>query len=157
MSTPREIYVFTDGGCHGNPGPGGWAYIIEGADGRQSASGAEAETTNNRMELEAVIRALEYLLGQGYCRDGVIHVFTDSQYVRNGITGWISRWESNGWRTSAKKPVKNRELWMRLRNAEQRCRVEWHWVRGHSGHPENEEVDGMVQEAIRAAAVSPSS
>lgn len=144
----KTIHIYTDGGCHGNPGPGGWAYIIEADGMRHSARGAEARTTNNRMELEAVIRALGYLAEHRMCEDATVHIHTDSQYVRNGITTWIHTWERNGWKTSGKKPVKNRELWMKLRAAEERCRVEWHWVRGHSGHAENEEVDGLVQEAI---------
>jgi ribonuclease HI len=142
------IHIYTDGGCHGNPGPGGWAYIIEAEGLRHTAEGASLRTTNNRMELEAVIRALTYVADRGLCSEAAVHVHTDSQYVRNGITSWIHTWEKNGWKTSAKKPVKNRELWMQLREAAQRCPVEWHWVRGHSGHAENEEVDALVQKAI---------
>lgn len=148
VSDTTEIHVYTDGGCHGNPGPGGWAYVLEVDGARHVAKGAENQTTNNRMELTAVIHALTYLYRNGLCEEATVHIHTDSQYVRNGITSWIHTWERNGWKTSAKKPVKNRELWMSLREAEQRCRVEWHWVRGHSGHAGNEEVDGLVQEAI---------
>lgn len=148
MSDAKEIHVYTDGGCHGNPGPGGWAYVLEVDGARYMAKGAEDETTNNRMELTAVINALTHLYRNGLCEESTVHIHTDSQYVRNGITSWIHTWERNGWKTSARKPVKNRELWIRLREAEQRCRVEWHWVRGHSGHAGNEEVDGLVQEAI---------
>jgi len=149
-ATQDEVHIFTDGGCHGNPGPGGWAFILESGSGRHTERGAAHRTTNNRMELEAVIRALSYAAEHGLCEGATIHVHTDSQYVRNGITSWIRNWERNGWKTSSKKPVKNRELWMKLRDAEKRCRVEWHWVRGHAGHAENEEVDGLVQEAIAA-------
>jgi ribonuclease HI len=148
VSDAKEIQVYTDGGCHGNPGPGGWAYVLEVDGARYMAKGAENQTTNNRMELTAVIHALTHLYRNGLCEDSTVHIHTDSQYVRNGITSWIHTWERNGWKTSAKKPVKNRELWISLRDAEQRCRVEWHWVRGHSGHAGNEEVDGLVQEAI---------
>ncbi|MFO8064605.1 MAG: ribonuclease HI [Spirochaetota bacterium] len=148
MVRTEEIHVYTDGGCHGNPGPGGWAFVVEGADLRHSSHGAEAKTTNNRMELEAVIRALTYLAEQGYCEESTVHVHTDSQYVRNGITSWIHSWEKNGWKTAAKKPVKNRDLWIKLREAERLCSVQWHWVRGHSGHAQNEEVDSLVQDAI---------
>ncbi|MFP4372949.1 MAG: ribonuclease HI [Spirochaetaceae bacterium] len=144
----KEVHVYTDGGCHGNPGPGGWAYVLEVDGFRHAEKGAEKRTTNNRMELSAVIHALRHLSRQGLCESATVHIHTDSQYVRNGITSWIHTWEGNGWKTSARKPVKNRELWMSLREAERRCRVEWHWVRGHSGHAGNEEVDGLVQDAI---------
>ena len=149
MSDSQAVHIFTDGGCHGNPGPGGWAFIVEREGTRHTAHGGAPATTNNRMELEAVIHALEYAAEHGLCTTSV-HIHTDSQYVRNGITTWIINWERNGWKTSAKKPVKNRELWMKLREAEKRCPVEWHWVRGHSGHPQNEEADALVQEAIAA-------
>lgn len=150
MSDSMGVHIFTDGGCHGNPGPGGWAFIIEGDGTRHTANGGAPATTNNRMELEAVIRALEYVSDHGLCDQYPVHIHTDSQYVRNGITKWIFNWERNGWKTSGKKPVKNRELWMKLREAERNCSVEWHWVRGHSGHLQNEEADALVQEAIAA-------
>src|SRR6056297_2756012 len=144
----EAITIYTDGGCSGNPGPGGWAFVLNDGQLQRERSGGAPATTNNRMELTAVIEALKTVQEELKESNRAIEVYTDSQYVRNGITSWIHNWERNGWKTSARKPVKNRELWIRLRDAEQRCNVEWHWVRGHSGHAGNEEVDGLVQEAI---------
>ena len=132
----NKIQIYTDGGCHGNPGPGGWAFIV--SDGKQSAeeSGFEAETTNNRMELKAVIRALEYAGRKWGCGEGTgteIEIFTDSQYVQKGISEWIIAWEKNSWKTAAKKPVKNKDLWVRLKELSDSCRPVWNWVRGHAG------------------------
>ena len=139
------VEIFTDGACRGNPGPGGWAALLR-KDGRErEISGGEPATTNNRMELTAAIRALEAL--NRPCR---VELHTDSTYVRDGITRWIHRWLSNGWRTSDKKPVKNAELWQALIEAVDPHRVEWHWVKAHDGHPENERVDALACAAADA-------
>jgi ribonuclease HI len=140
--------VYTDGGCSGNPGPGAWAYVMSGPEGRRSGSGAEPMTTNNRMELVAVIRALEQLESAA-APPASATVHTDSQYVKKGITEWIHQWQRTGWRNSAGDPVKNRELWERLLELEQRARPAWSWVRGHAGDPLNEECDALVQTEIR--------
>lgn len=145
----EEILIFTDGGCSGNPGPGGWAYVIVSpSKGVLSERwGAERDTTNNRMELSAVIAALEAVLADG--ADGRrATVYTDSQYVQKGISTWIVSWKRNGWRTAAKEPVKNKELWQKLDLLASRLRVEWRWVKGHAGHEYNERCDAMTQEAI---------
>lgn len=142
------IDVFTDGGCWGNPGPGGWAYVIKAEGLELQKNGFDAATTNNRMELLAVISALEYLEAQGKLAGIAIH--TDSQYVKNGITQWIHTWLKNSWKTASKEPVKNKELWMRLWELNQKARPEWKWVKGHAGHPENELCDQLVQQAIGA-------
>ncbi|NIR61733.1 MAG: ribonuclease HI [Gammaproteobacteria bacterium] len=138
-----EVEAFTDGACRGNPGPGGWGVVLRYGDRERELRGGERATTNNRMELMAAIRALEAL--KRPCR---VRVTTDSQYVRNGITDWMARWKRNGWKTANRKPVKNKDLWQRLDAAMQRHRVEWHWVRGHSGHPENERADRLANRAI---------
>jgi len=144
--------IYTDGGCSGNPGPGGWAYVMvqETFQGRQIIAqnmGAEKETTNNRMELTAVISALRALKKM----EGVPHqaaVYTDSQYVQKGITEWIRVWKRNSWKTSDKKPVKNKELWMELDSIAGEFSLKWEWVRGHAGNEYNELCDSMTQEAI---------
>ncbi|GGM06400.1 ribonuclease HI [Pseudooceanicola nanhaiensis] len=138
-------YAYTDGACSGNPGPGGWGALLQAKDGatvvkERELKGGEAQTTNNRMELLAAINALE-TLGRGTA----ITVVTDSQYVKNGVTGWIHGWKRNGWKTAAKKPVKNAELWQRLDAAAQRHDVTWEWVKGHAGHPENERADELAR------------
>ena len=139
----RGVEIFTDGACSGNPGPGGWGVIMRYSDTEKELSGGEYETTNNRMKLMAAIQGLEALTrGVSVC------VITDSTYVRNGITTWIHRWKQNNWRTSARKPVKNMDLWQRLELALTRHQVEWHWVRGHAGHPENERADLLARAAI---------
>lgn len=130
------VEVFTDGACLGNPGPGGWAALLRWRDSEKLLAGGEAATTNNRMELMAAIMALEALK-----RTCVVLLTTDSQYVRHGVEQWMTRWCANGWRTADGKPVKNRDLWERLAEACARHEVRWAWVRGHSGHPENERVD----------------
>jgi ribonuclease HI len=135
--------IFTDGACSGNPGPGGWGAVMRWRGVEKELSGGEAETTNNRMELMAAICALENLK-----RPAQVRLHTDSQYLRDGITKWIVKWRENGWKTAAKKPVKNAELWRRLEEAAARHQVEWHWVRGHSGHPENERADELARGAI---------
>lgn len=142
------VSLYTDGGCHGNPGPGGWAFrIVDGAGTVvDEASGGDAATTNNRMELTAVIRGLEVLDG----RAASVTVVTDSQYVRQGITDWINRWKRNGWLTAAKKPVKNSDLWRTLDALNARVAPAWRWTRGHAGDTHNEACDRMVQRAIAA-------
>ena len=140
-----ELFAYTDGACSGNPGPGGWGVLLRAMEAgevvkERELSGGEAETTNNRMELLAAIHALE-VLG----RPSDITVITDSQYVKNGVTGWIHGWKKNGWKTAAKKPVKNAELWQRLDTAQARHRVKWEWVKGHAGHPENERADELAR------------
>ena len=148
--------LYTDGGCHGNPGPGGWAFVLEYDGKRVERNGAEYETTNNRMELQAVIAGLSYVneigtrpVGSTEER-GSVTVYTDSQYVKNGITSWIHNWLRNGWRTSAKKPVKNRDLWMTLHELTEQLDVQWEWLRGHAGHDGNERCDLLVQKAIQS-------
>ena len=133
------VEIYTDGACRGNPGPGGWAALLRTGDKEREISGGESPTTNNRMELVAAIRALTAL--KKPCR---VALYTDSNYVRDGITKWIFNWQRNNWRTADKKPVKNAELWQELLAAAQPHRVEWHWVKGHSGHPENDRVDAIA-------------
>ncbi len=139
--------VFTDGGCSGNPGPGGWAYIVLQGDHRLQGSGGEEATTNNRMELTAVIEALKRVLAEG--PDPELDLYTDSRYVQQGITNWIRKWEKNGWRSSTREPVKNQDLWRELRRLSASEKIRWHWLAGHRGHQYNEECDRMVQEEIR--------
>jgi len=133
------VEIFTDGACRGNPGPGGWAALLRTGGKEREISGGEAHTTNNRMELVAAIQALEAL--KKPCR---VALYTDSNYVRDGITKWIHGWRRNGWRTADKKPVKNADLWQELCTAAEPHRVEWHWVKGHSGHVENDRVDALA-------------
>jgi len=137
------IEIYTDGACRGNPGPGGWAALLRLGDHEREISGAEAHTTNNRMELTAVIRALEALKRPVQAR-----VYTDSEYVRRGITEWLAAWKARGWRTADRKPVKNQDLWQRLDELCAGHRIEWHWVPGHAGVPGNERVDRLANEAI---------
>ena len=139
------VEIFTDGACRGNPGPGGWAALLRYRDSSRVVSGAYPDTTNNRMELTAAIEGLERLTRP--CR---VVLSTDSEYLRRGITEWVPRWKRNGWRTSQKTAVKNRDLWQRLDAAAKPHRIDWRWVKGHSGHPENEEVDRVANEAIDA-------
>lgn len=138
--------IFTDGGCSGNPGPGGWAFIICFEDGPDRSSGGEANTTNNRMELTAVIRSLERLKEAGH--NGQARISTDSQYVQLGISKWIKSWLKNGWKTSDGKPVKNKDLWLRLSELADELHPEWRWVKGHAGDPLNEECDRLVRVEI---------
>ena len=140
-----ELFAYTDGACSGNPGPGGWGVLLVARDGdrvvkERELSGGEAETTNNRMELLAAIHALEALE-----RPARLTIVTDSVYVRNGILDWLAGWKRNGWRTAAKKPVKNEDLWRRLDDAHARHEVTWEWVKGHAGHPENERADELAR------------
>ncbi len=143
--TEPIVSVFTDGACSGNPGPGGWGAILRWAGHEREISGAEPHTTNNRMELLAAISALEALK-----RPCSVDLHTDSQYLRQGITGWIEGWKRNGWRTADRKPVKNVDLWQRLAAAVARHDVRWHWVRGHAGHALNERADELARAAIAA-------
>lgn len=144
-----ELFAYTDGACSGNPGPGGWGVLMRAMDGdtvlkERELQGGEAETTNNRMELLAAIHALETLE-----RSSRITIVTDSAYVKNGVTGWIHGWKRNGWKTSSKKPVKNVELWQRLDEVQARHIVEWEWVKGHAGHPENERADELARAGMK--------
>ncbi len=139
------VEIFTDGACRGNPGPGGWAALLRKGGREREISGGEPATTNNRMELTAAIRALESL--NRPCR---VELHTDSTNVRDGITRWIHRWRTNRWRTTDKKPVKNSELWQALIEAVDPHRVEWHWVKAHDGHPENERADALACAAADA-------
>jgi ribonuclease HI len=137
------VEIFTDGACRGNPGPGGWGAILRFRDTEKELSGGEAQTTNNRMEMMAAIAALETL--KRPCR---VKLYTDSQYLRDGITQWLRGWKARGWRTADKKPVKNIDLWQRLDAAATAHQVEWLWVRGHAGHPENERADALARAAV---------
>ncbi|MFO7770569.1 MAG: ribonuclease HI [Roseovarius gahaiensis] len=140
-----KLIAYTDGACSGNPGPGGWGVLLQAVENgtvikERELSGGEAETTNNRMELLAAITALETL-----AKPSALTIVTDSAYVKNGVTGWIHGWKRNGWKTSAKKPVKNVDLWQRLDTAQHRHQVTWEWVKGHAGHPENERADELAR------------
>ena len=137
-----EVEIFTDGACKGNPGPGGWGAVIRSGASEKEISGGEPLTTNNRMELLASIRALEALT-----RPCQVALHTDSVYVRDGITKWIHGWRRNGWKTADRKPVKNAELWLELVEAAAPHKVEWHWIKGHSGHPENDRADQLACDA----------
>ncbi len=143
MSAKPQITIYTDGACSGNPGPGGWGAILIADHHRKELSGGEGTTTNNRMELMAAIAALEALR-----RPSIVTLFTDSRYVRDGISNWIHGWRRNGWRTAAKKPVKNAELWQRLDQAQARHEITWQWLKGHAGDPENERADELARSAI---------
>jgi ribonuclease HI len=138
-----HVQIFTDGACSGNPGPGGWGALLRFGAREKELKGGEALTTNNRMELMAAISALEALK-----RSCSVDLYTDSNYLREGITKWIHSWRRNGWRTAEKKPVKNAELWQRLDQALSRHRIQWHWVRGHAGHIENERADALAREGM---------
>jgi ribonuclease HI len=137
------VEIFSDGACRGNPGPGGWGVLLRSNGAEKELYGGEAATTNNRMELTAVIRALEALK-----RPSRVRLYTDSQYVQKGISAWILDWKRRGWRTADKKPVKNLDLWQRLDELAAAHDVEWHWVKGHAGHPENERADRLANKGI---------
>jgi ribonuclease HI len=139
----KKVEMYTDGACRGNPGPGGWGVLLRYNGVEKELHGGEAETTNNRMELMAAIQGLEALT-----RPVVVDLTTDSQYVMKGITEWLDNWQRRGWKTSANKPVKNYELWQRLIAALEKHEVHWHWVRGHTGHPENERADELANQGI---------
>ena len=143
MATESPINIFTDGGCRGNPGPGGWGVLLQAGDAEKEIWGGEPETTNNRMELTAVIRALEALK-----RRVPVQIHTDSQYVHKGISLWIHNWKRNGWRTADKKPVKNADLWQRLDILAGEHDIKWSWVKGHAGHPGNERADRLANRGI---------
>jgi ribonuclease HI len=143
----KKVEVFTDGACRGNPGPGGWGALLRYGETEKSICGGEKETTNNRMELMAAIQGLKAL--NAAC---VVHLTTDSTYVRKGITEWIHGWKKNGWKNSQKKPVKNADLWQILElEAERHVEVQWHWVKGHSGHRENELADDLANAGLEKA------
>ncbi|MDA8231134.1 MAG: ribonuclease HI [Magnetospirillum sp.] len=141
-----QVELFTDGACSGNPGPGGWGAILRFKGVEKELKGGEPLTTNNRMELMAVIAGLGALT-----RPCTVAVYTDSQYVQKGISEWLRAWKARGWKTADNKPVKNEDLWRRLDEAAARHRVSWHWVRGHAGHPENERADRLAREGAREA------
>ncbi|MCK5167695.1 MAG: ribonuclease HI [Rhodospirillaceae bacterium] len=143
MSENNGVSIFTDGACSGNPGPGGWGVLMLWGEQEKEIYGGEPDTTNNRMELMAAIRGLESLK-----RGMKVRLYTDSTYVRDGITKWIHGWKKNGWKTAAKKPVKNQDLWQLLEKAILEHEVEWHWVKGHSGHPENERADELARRGV---------
>ena len=141
----NEVTIFTDGACSGNPGPGGWGALLQFGEHERELKGGERNTTNNRMELTAAIAALEIL--KRTCK---VHLHTDSTYLRDGMTSWIHNWKRNGWRTTAKKPVKNFDLWQRLDKAIQRHDIEWHWIKGHAGDPGNEAADALARQGLDA-------
>ena len=137
------VDIYTDGACRGNPGPGGWAAVLSTGEREKEMSGAQQQTTNNRMELQAVIEALQALK-----RPVQVRLYTDSQYVRRGILEWLPQWKARGWKTADRKPVKNQDLWQLLETAAARHRIEWHWVPGHAGIPGNERCDALANAAI---------
>ena len=139
----KQIYIYTDGACRGNPGPGGWGAILEYREHKKEINGASSLTTNNIMELTAVIKSLELIK-----RPSSIIITTDSTYVKNGITEWINNWKVKGWKTANKKPVKNKDLWIKLDQLATQHSIDWQWVRGHTGHPENEAADQLANTGI---------
>lgn len=139
----KQVTIYTDGACSGNPGPGGWGAVLYYGNTERELSGGEAETTNNRMELTAAIKALEALKSR--CK---VALYTDSEYVRKGITEWITGWKAKGWKTAAKKPVKNADLWKQLDDIAAQHEVHWHWVKGHAGDPMNERADALARAGI---------
>ena len=143
MAERSKVVIHTDGACSGNPGPGGWGAILESGAHRKELKGGEPMSTNNRMELTAAIHALEALKAPSE-----VELYTDSNYLRGGITSWIKNWKKNGWRTADKKPVRNAELWQRLEKASERHTVRWHWVKSHHGHDENERADELAREGM---------
>ena len=146
MSKTRVVEIFTDGACSGNPGPGGWGAVLRYGDAEKELFGGAPDTTNNRMELMAVIAALEALK-----RPVTATITTDSRYVQQGITQWLAGWKARGWKTADKKPVKNQDLWERLDAAVARHALEWRWVKGHAGHPENERADQLARQGAGSA------
>ena len=141
---PKTVDIFTDGACSGNPGPGGWGALMRCEGSEKELYGGEVLTTNNRMEMLAAIMAVEELKSASHVR-----IHTDSTYLKDGITKWISNWKKNGWRTAARKPVKNADLWQRLEEVLKDHKVEWHWVKGHSGHAENERADELARTGMQ--------
>lgn len=146
--TNQIVHIYTDGACQGNPGPGGWGALLKMADNKKEISGHETATTNNRMEMMAAIQALEALT-----KPAEVHLHTDSRYLKDGISLWVKKWQVSGWLTADKKPVKNKDLWERLLNAVKPHQVEWIWVKGHNGHPENERADFLARNAVIGAMV----
>jgi ribonuclease HI len=144
MSATAKVQIFTDGACQGNPGPGGWAAVLVSGPHRREITGYEPATTNNRMELQAAIEGLRNLK-----QPCAVELYTDSQYLKNGMEQWMAKWKRNGWRTAARQPVKNADLWEQLDAEASRHKISWHWVRGHDGHVENERCDHLANEAIR--------
>lgn len=143
MTGLSEVVIYTDGACSGNPGPGGWGALLRYGQSEKELKGGAKETTNNRMELQAAISALEALK-----RPCQVALYTDSVYVRDGITKWLKNWQRNGWKTAAKKPVKNAELWHHLSDAMKAHEIEWHWIKGHAGNPGNERADELAREGM---------
>ena len=143
MASLPNVVIHTDGACSGNPGPGGWGAILESGTHRKEIKGGETLTTNNRMELIAAIEAIEALKQPSH-----VELYTDSNYLRGGITQWIKKWKVNGWRKSDKKPVANEDLWKRLELATERHKVHWHWIKGHTGHNNNERADELAREGM---------
>lgn len=142
-NTSEIVEIYTDGACSGNPGPGGWGALLLYGEHEKEITGGEFETTNNRMELMAAIEALNVLK-----RSCKVHLYTDSTYVKNGITEWIEGWKAKGWKTAAKKPVKNADLWQALDTAAARHDIDWRWVKGHAGNPENERADALANQGM---------
>ena len=147
---PPKVLIYSDGACSGNPGPGGWGAVLISGKHRKEISGGEQLTTNNRMELLAAISALDALK-----KRSEVELYTDSAYVKNGITGWVHGWKKNGWRTADKKPVKNVELWQALDALRNKHNVAWHWLKGHAGHPENERADELARQAMAPFKLAP--
>jgi ribonuclease HI len=143
QSTTAPVELYTDGACSGNPGPGGWGALLRWKGQEKELCGGEPGTTNNRMELMAVIEGLKTLT-----RTCTVAIYTDSQYVKNGMTSWIHGWKKNGWKTASKQPVKNADLWQALDTECKRHTIEWHWVKGHAGHPENERADALARQGV---------
>ena len=141
--TSKQVTLYTDGACKGNPGPGGWGAVLEYGEHRKELFGGEADTTNNRMELMAAIKGLSALKSR--C---IVNLYTDSVYVKDGITKWVSNWKANGWKTAAKKPVSNQDLWQQLDEIANQHEVQWHWVKGHAGHPGNERADELANQGV---------
>jgi ribonuclease HI len=144
-SKTEAVRIYADGACKGNPGPGGWGAVLQHGGKEKEIFGGETRTTNNRMELTAVIRALEALT-----KPSLVEVYTDSQYVQKGISEWLRDWKRRGWRTADRKPVKNRELWEELDRLAAEHRISWHWIRGHAGHPENERADRLANRGVES-------